>query len=136
MAVYLKTSNHLFEIGTGDFFISFFDTIEYRLTSGSEKNKYHIILNDLYNGHLAFENLEKAEIELKGIQEKLKKFKPSEIIWDKNDLTKTPPWGDNISDNITDLSNYYVTSGGKDLIEVIFTAIATAKLKKSGITIQ
>lgn len=38
----------------------------------------------------------------------------SKVIWDIDDMTKMPPWGKNISKDITDLSNYFVTSDGKD----------------------
>ncbi len=136
MGVHLSTSNYIYDIGTSDFLTSFFDTIEYRLTKGLFRKKYPIVLNEFYNGHLKYENLEKAEQELKDIQKRLKKFKPSKVIWDKNDLDKKPPWGNKISSDITDLSNYYVTSNGKDLFDVIFKAIEKAKSEKSGITIE
>ncbi|MFD2824518.1 immunity 70 family protein [Lacinutrix iliipiscaria] len=136
MGVHLKTKNLIYEIGAIDFLTSFFHTIEYRLTKGFFGKKYPIILGEFYDGELKYENLERAEKELKDIQKRLKKFKPSKVIWDKNDLKKTPPWENNISEDITDLSNYYVTSNGKDLFEIIFLAIEDAKYLKSGIIIE
>ncbi|QWX84611.1 immunity 70 family protein [Cellulophaga sp. HaHaR_3_176] len=136
MGLHLSTSHYIYEIGTSDFLISFFDTIEYRLTKGFFGKKYPIVLNEFYNGNLKYENLEKAERELKDIQKRLKKFKPSKVVWDKNDLNKKPPWGDNISSDITDLSNYHVTSDGKVLFDVIFRAIEKGKSEKSGIKIE
>ncbi len=136
MAVHLRTSHFIYEIGTSDFLTSFFDTIEIRLTKGLFGKKYPIVLNEFYNGNLKYENLNKAEQELKDIQKRLKKFKPSKVVWDKYNLEKKPPWGNNISSDITDLSNYYVTSDGKDLFDVIFRAIETAKSEKSGIIIE
>lgn len=136
MGVHLRTSHFIYEIGTSDFLTSFFDTIEVRLTKGIFGEKYPTVLNEFYNGNLNYESLDKAERELKEIQNRLKKFKPSKLVWDKYDLNKMPPWGNNISTDITDLSNYYVTSDGQDLFEVIFRAIETAKSEKSGITIE
>ncbi|MEQ9441805.1 MAG: immunity 70 family protein [Cyclobacteriaceae bacterium] len=136
MGVHLRTSHFIYEIGTSDFLTSFFDTIEVRLTKGIFGKKYPTVLNEFYNGNLNYENLDKAEKELKEIQNRLKKFKPSKLVWDKYDLNKMPPWGNNISTDITDLSNYYVTSDGQDLFEVIFRAIETAKSEKCGITIE
>ncbi len=36
------------------------------------------------------------------------------------------PWGDDIGSDITDLSNYFVTSEGEDLITIITHAIDKA----------
>ena len=136
MGIHLSTSHYIYEIGTSDFLTSFFNTIECRLTKGLFGKKYPIVLNEFYNGNLKYENLEKAERELKDIQKRLKKIKPSKVVWDKNDLNKTPPWGNEISSDITDLSNYYVTSDGRDLFDVIFRVIEKAKSEKSGIKIE
>jgi hypothetical protein len=40
--------------------------------------------------------------EIDEIEENLKNYSPSQVIWDIEDLSKTPPWGDNISGEITD----------------------------------
>ena len=136
MGVHLRTNHFTFEIGTSDFFASFFDTIEIRLTKGIFGKKYPIVLNEFYRGNLNYQSLDKAEEELQDIQKRLRKFKPSKVVWDKYDLDKMPPWGNDISSDITDLSNYFVTSDGKDLFEVIFRAIETAKSEKSGIKIE
>ncbi|MBB3697739.1 immunity 70 family protein [Flammeovirga yaeyamensis] len=136
MGLHLRTNHYIFEIGTSEFLTSFFDTIEVRLTKGLFGKKYPIILNELYQGNLNYENLDLAKKELNDIQKRLKKLKPSKVVWDKYDRNKKPPWGNNISPDITNLSNYFVTSGGKDLFEVILRAIETAKSEKSGITIE
>jgi hypothetical protein len=59
----------------------------------------------------------------------------SNVIWDIDDLNKPMPWGDNISSDITDLSNYFVTSEGKDLITLFHNAIDKAIELKSDVTI-
>ena len=135
MGISLISKSETYEIGTPSFFGSFFDTIDYHLTKGIFGKKYPIVLGEFQNGELSFENLEKAEKELLIIQKKLKKYNPSKIIWDKYDLSKNPPWGNNISSDITNLSNYFVTSDGKDLFDVLFSAIKKAKDEKSSLKI-
>lgn len=52
---------------------------------------------------------------------------PEKVVWDIEDLSKQPPWGNNISEEITDLSNYFVTSSGEDLIIMLKDALDMAK---------
>ena len=52
--------------------------------------------------------------ELAQIKQALAQFAPNQVIWNIEDLSLTPPWGDNISGDITDLSNYFVTSEGNN----------------------
>lgn len=53
------------------------------------------------------------------------------MIWDIEDLSKQPPWGDKISDRITSLANYFVTSDGRDFIDVFnMTLDAAIEIKK------
>lgn len=136
MAVGIHSKTKTFTIGAGAFLGAFFDTVEVRLTKGIWGKKFPVILGELYQGQLNFAHLEQAEAELKKIQKLLKKHAPDKIVWDKTDLKKQPPWGDNISTQITDLSNYFVTSDGKDLFAVLFSAIAYAREEKSDLSIR
>ena len=65
------------------------------------------------------EHLENAKAELEIISNELEKISVKRVIWDIDDLSKPMPWGDNISPDITDLSNYFVTSDGEDLITTL-----------------
>ena len=65
-----------------------------------------------------------------------KRLKPYKLVWDKNDLARQPPWGSDISEDITNLSNYFVTSDGRDLFEVIFRANEMAKKEKCELIIE
>ena len=77
-----------------------------------------------------------ATEELKDIQRKLQNYEPSRVIWDINDTLLQPPWGDNISSDITSLANYFVTSDGVDLIEVFFNALQTSHNERGDIEIE
>lgn len=76
-------------------------------------------MRDLYSGELRSDYAAEALLELDKISRELAEFPSSRVVWDIKDRTKTPPWGDNIADTITDLSNYFVTSTGRDLIQVM-----------------
>ena len=125
----------IYPIGNGDFFHSFFSTICVRLEGGHWGKRYPYIMKKLYKGNLPWRDIKKARKELKEIQTELKKYPPSCVVWDIDDMTKQPPWGDNISDTITDMSNYYVTSDGRDLISVIFAAFDDAESEKINIDV-
>ena len=66
-------------------------------------------MNELYQGTLPAEHLAAGADELAQIKQELAQFAPDQVIWDIDDRSLTPPWGDNISDDITDLSNYFVS---------------------------
>ena len=89
------------------------------MEAGKWGEKFPIIMNELYKGKLLAKNAENALKELESITIELSKFSPEKVVWDIDNLETRPPWGDNISDEITDLSNYFVTSTGRDLIVTI-----------------
>jgi len=116
MALYLKIDTTHTEIGSRDFFHSFFSTISYRLEPLGWGTRFPVLLNELYQGTLSKTHAVEALHELDTIALELKQFPPSQVVWDVDDLAKQPPWGSNISPDITDLSNYFITSTGRDLI--------------------
>lgn len=123
MSVGFTVKYYWYQIGTGDFLHSFFSTIAYNLEGGKWGSKYPVIMNELYSGDLKSNRIELAIEELDLIVPELRKLKPNKVVWDIEDLTKQPPWGDNISSEITDLSNYYVTSDGADFITILRHAL-------------
>ena len=136
MSVGLKVNFFWYPLGDEDFVHSFFSTISYHLENGEWGTKYPILFDKLYQGKLSWKNAEKVIEELKDIQVKLKAFAPDKVIWDIDDLSLQPPWGNDISTDITDLSNYFVTSEGEDVFEVFFKALNTAIENQSNLTIE
>ena len=120
MAVGIKVGSIIDEIGTSDFFHSFFSTISYHLENSKWGKNYPYLMNKFYQGRISPEEAISVIDELKMIQKKLKGYKPDKVIWDIENLSKKPPWGKNISSDISSLANYFVTSTGKDLFEVLF----------------
>ena len=93
-------------------------------------------MNELYQGTLDKDNVETAIEELKKIQLEFQAFCPDKVVWDIDDLSKQPPWGKNISNDITNLSNYFVTSDGEDFITIFFNALEKAKKMQMDLTIE
>jgi len=132
MAVGLKTGPIFYIIGTGSFMHSFFSTIAYRLEDNKWGTKFPNLMNGLYNAEIEPDESIWVLEELKIIKQELSNLTPDKVIWDIDDLTKLPPWGDNIAETITDLSNYFVTSDGKQLLDVFENALqASIDIKKS-----
>lgn len=126
MSVGLMVGYNWWIIGEGSLFNSFFSTIYVRLENNQWGSRYPVIMNKLYWGDVPFESVESGIAELVSIQEELKKFLPQDVIWDFEDLSLTPPWGNNIAEHITNLSHYFITSSGKDSFEVLLTSFRFA----------
>jgi len=123
------------EIGDGAFAHAFFSTVSYRLEDGKWGSRFPYLMRRLFYQQLDWKEIKFARKELKIIQKELKKFPPDQVVWDIEDLSKRPPWGDKISSDIKNLSNYFVTSDGKDLIGVFFQAFKEAEKLKETIEI-
>ena len=104
MAVGFKVKFYWYQIGDSDFLHSFFSTVAYNLENGNWGSRFPVIMNELYQGKLECDNTDKALEELSIIRKELQKFSPEKVVWDIEDLSKQPPWGNDISEDITDLS--------------------------------
>ena len=93
-------------------------------------------MNELYQGKIENKNINVALEELDMIKTELKSLSPEDVVWDIEDLSKQPPWGNNISEHITDLSNYFVTSDGNDFLTIFSHALEKAKEVNSEIEIK
>ena len=121
-----KVEYYWYQIGSGDFLYAFFSTIASNLENRIWGNRFPTIMTQLYQGKIDNASIAKALEELKIIKKELKQFSPDEIVWDLDDPSKQPPWGKNISSEITDLSNYFLTNDGKDFIILLFNALDKA----------
>ena len=85
-------------------------------------------MKTLYQGTLKHEFINNAINELVEIKKGLEKLPAQKVVWDIENLELMPPWGNDISSEITNLSNYFVTSEGEDLITLLSNALNEAKL--------
>lgn len=125
-----------YEIGAASFLHSFFSTVAYNLEGGNWGTRFPVIMNELYQGELTNANVPNAKVELNTIESELKNLSPDKVIWDMEDLGKQPPWGTRISNQITDLSNYFVTSDGRDFLTIFRKALDDAIEIKTDIIIS
>ena len=134
MAVGIKLGSITDEIGTPDFFHAFFSTIAGNLEPDGWGTRFPALMKTLYAGELHRKDADEALKELDCIRIELSKLPPDQVIWDIDDRTKPLPWSDNIADSITDLSNYFVTSSGRDLILTLREILE--ELKARGGTVE
>ncbi|MET3656330.1 hypothetical protein ABIC55_001414 [Sporosarcina psychrophila] len=67
---------------------------------------------------------------------KLQNYSPAQVIWDIEDLSKRPPWGENISKDISNLSNYFITSEGENLMEMLMKVLEKGQKTNSDVYIE
>lgn len=84
-------------------------------------------MKHLYDGLLEKQYVGNAIDELHTVKKEFSYISPQKVIWDIEDLSQQPPWGNDILEDITDLSNYFVTSEGEELFDVLFKAFGRAK---------
>ena len=133
MAVGLKVDFLWYPIGDGDFVHSFFSTISYNLEKSGWGSRFPYLMKNLYQGELTFQDVPKANEELLVVKKEFKELLPSKVVWDIEDLNKQPPWGEDISPDIANLSNYFVTCDGEDLFDEMFKAFREAEVEKQNI---
>lgn len=125
MATGLRVGPIFYKIGTGSLLHSFFSTIAYHLEDNKWGSKFPFLMNELYQGDLSLENIPKVKKELNEIRAALREFGPDGVIWDIDDLKQHPPWGENIAESITSLSDYFITSDGRQFFDVFEKALQT-----------
>ena len=136
MATAFTVKYYMYTIGTADFLNAFFSTVCGRLENGKWGSRFPHLMNELYQGVLPVKHLAAGTEELSQIKQELALFAPDQVIWDIDDRSLTPPWGDNISEDITDLSNYFVTSEGEDFLSVFAAALDKAQQRNAPLKIQ
>jgi hypothetical protein len=136
MAVGFRVGNIIDEVGSTDFLHAFFSTISGRLEPRGWGSRFPELMNELYQGRLGSAKAQKVLMDLATIRAELKRFQPKDVIWDIEKPEGRPPWGDKISSDITDLSNYFVTSTGRDMFEVLDECLLALKVKGGEMTIE
>jgi len=119
MSVAFKIGGVVTEIGSPDLVHAFFSTISYHLEPGGWGTKYPVLLKELYHTSLPAKKATSALQEVREVREKLKAYAPEQVIWDIENLKARPPWGSDISKDIKDLSEYFLTNAGQNFFDVI-----------------
>ena len=93
-------------------------------------------MQELYTGTVSYNNIYKAIEEINIVDDELKRIPPNKVVWSFEDRTKMPPWGSNISPDINNLSDCFITCDGKNLISVLKIALNKAELEKVDIEVK
>ena len=125
-----------FPIGTDSFLYSFFSTICYRLEHQKWGKKFPVVMNELYSGSLSYGSIKICLREIESIERKFKRLAPSAVVWTLENLDEKPPWGEDISENIMSLAEYFITCDGKNLFEVLKTALKEDEVEQVDVRIE
>ncbi|MCX7113287.1 MAG: Imm70 family immunity protein [Proteobacteria bacterium] len=136
MSVGVRVGSIVDEVGASSFFNAFFSTITALLEQNKPSLRFPQISISFYKGKVEVENIEKAVNELREIKQEFAKYPPSSVVWDLEDRTKQPPWGKNISPDITSMENYFVSSTGRDLFDLLLEAFEYAEKKSLPVSIE
>jgi 2,3-bisphosphoglycerate-dependent phosphoglycerate mutase len=136
MAVGIRVGSVTSEIGTPSFLNAFFSTISVRCEPDGWGSQFPLLMNDLYQGRLSHKNARAALAELTAVKQLLEGFPPSAVVWDIDDLSARPPWGGEIAEEITSLGNYFVSSTGRDLFELLEESLSAAADMQRDATIE
>lgn len=136
MAVGFFVKPIFFLVGTGSFLNSLFSTILVKLENRQRGSRFPLIMNNLYNGKVSNTEILAFKKEVTELKNALKKLPPTEIVWDSEDKNLSPPWGTNISKDITNMYNYFVTSDGKLLFDKLDEAIEAAEKTQRDLIIK
>ncbi len=135
MSVGIKVGPIVTEIGASTFLNAFFSTVVALLEEGKRGAVYPGVSIDLYKGHVDSTKLPLVIKELQTIQKEFLNHPPSAIVWDLEDRSRLPPWGNVIAPTITSMANYFVSSGGRNLFEVFLEVFTFADKKKKSVDI-
>lgn len=136
MAVGFFVKPIFFLVGTGSFLNSLFSTILVKLENRQRGSRFPLIMNNLYNGKVSNTEILAFKKEVAELKNALKKLPPTEIVWDSEDENLSPPWGTNISKDITNMYNYFVTSDGKLLFDKLDEAIEAVEKTQRDLIIK
>ncbi|WP_060480060.1 Imm70 family immunity protein [Pseudomonas monteilii] len=135
MTIGIKLGQITDEIGSSEFLYCFFSTIAVNLEPAGWGSRFPAIMKGLYSGKLPSSDAEAALIELRSIKFELSKISPKNVVWSYEDRDIPPPWGNDISKDITSLENYFVTSSGRELIPLLEEVLVEASEQNNGNTI-
>jgi hypothetical protein len=123
------------EIGSESFFHAFFSTVSVHCESDGWGSRYPSLMNGLYQGEVTVAEAATALLELRNAKTVLLAIAPTGVVWDIENREAMPPWGSQISSEVTSLGNYFVSSTGRDLFELLDEALSAAVQEKTHATI-
>lgn len=136
MAVALTSGAEIWEAGSSEELHALFSTCSHWLEPDGWGSRFPALMRELYQGELPAQDVAAARRELGQAREALSGMPPSGIVWDAEDLSRRPPEGDHVDPTINNLSEYFLTNDGENLLEVIDAALAHAQREHAAVTIR
>lgn len=93
-------------------------------------------MTELYQGRLPHGNALLALAELQQAKVTLSKLPSTSVVWDIENRQSKPAWGDNIAAHITSLGNYFVSSTGRDMFDILEEALAASAEEQQDAVLQ
>jgi 2,3-bisphosphoglycerate-dependent phosphoglycerate mutase len=106
--------------------LSLFSTIYVRLENRRWGSRFSVLMNGLFPGTLSADLVPAALQELHAVRNEFSGLPPEAMVWDCEDPSKQPPRGTERAAHIKTSAQYFVTSDGKDLFEVMEKAFSSA----------
>ncbi len=131
MSLSFWVGNKSFPVGDASFLKSLFSTIFVRIENRNWGLAYPIIMRHLYGGRVPSGAAGAALKEVADLRIRLAEHPPGEVVWDFEQPESKPPWGEDVSSHVSSLANYFATSDGKNLLDVLSAALTAAA--KSGL---
>lgn len=126
MAVGVTVGSITGELGAPSFVHAFFSTISAYCEPAGWGSRMPHLMNELYQGRLPHMHALLALAELHKAKATLSNLPPASVVWDIENRQSRPPWGDNIASHITNLGNYFVSSAGRDVFDLLGEALTAS----------
>ena len=115
------------EIGINVVLHSLLSTVAVRLEGGEWGAHFPLIMIKLCQGRLDAPDADTALLELRQIRAGLATLAPAELIWDFNDLSRQPPWGDAVAPRTTSMADYHTTNASRNLLDEMLACVTALK---------
>lgn len=136
MSISFWVAEKTFNIGSPDLLHAFFSTITFHLEPNGWASRFPVLMDDLYSGKVSYEKIPRLKDELEEARIELARYPPSKVIWDIEDLSKQPPWRDEIAETTKSLADYFSNSlNSESLFDVLTRAIEYAQTEEADIEI-
>lgn len=127
MTIAFRHGTVITEIGIDVVLHSLLSTVAVRLEGDEWGVRFPLIMIKLYQGRLDAPDADTALLELRQIRAGLATLAPAELIWDFNDLSRQPPWGDAVAPRTTSMADYHTTNASRNLLDEMLACVTALK---------
>jgi hypothetical protein len=130
----LYVANTMWRIGEDDFLHSFFSTVAYQVEREGWGSRFPALMKELYMGRLPKDRVPAAHRELDEVRARLSALPPSERVYSYDEPNLPTPW--DVPRGATTLADCFLTSGGKNLLDVLARALDVSAEAEADVEIR